>query len=54
MSSMMQPKFPKETQIIYTNKDKEFKGTVTDVLRIKGTDYFTYSVNLTAEKAKPG
>lgn len=50
----MQPKFPKDTQVIYTNKDKEFKGTVTDVSRIKGTDYFKYGVHLTAEKAKSG
>lgn len=48
----MEPKFPKNTQVIYTNKEKEFKGIVTDVSRIKGTDYFKYSVNLTAEKAE--
>lgn len=51
----MTARFPKETLVIYKDKDKnEYKGEVMEAERVPNTDFFKYTVKLFAKAVQTG
>lgn len=51
----MTPRSPKETLVIYKDKDKnEYKGEVVEAERVEGADFFRYTVKLFAKEVQTG